>query len=324
MKVIIPVAGIGTRLRPHTHTAPKALLYVAGKPLLGHILDSLKDLEFDEIIFIVGFLGDKIVDYVKSNYDFKTRFVNQEELLGLGYAINMGIDEEETDELLIVLGDTIVETDWAAFIDKGKNLLGVKPVDDPRRFGVAEVDDTRIIKLWEKPEKPPSNLALVGIYYIIDTQLFKDSLKEVIASDIKTKNEYQVTDAFQVMLEKGAEIHTHTIDGWYDCGKSETLLATNRHLLDGCKTCEYKIEGTVIIPPVFIDDTAKISNSIIGPYASIAGKTVVENSIITNSIIAYKARVKNGMLTDSLVGHQAVVRGHLRTLNVGDSSEIDY
>ncbi len=324
MKIIIPVAGIGTRLRPHTHTAPKALLYVAGKPLLGHILDSIKDLDFDEIIFIVGFLGDKIVEYVNENYDFKTRFVNQEELLGLGYAINMGIDKDETDELLILLGDTIIETNWQDFIGKGQNLLGVKPVDDPRRFGVAEVDGTRILKLWEKPEEPPSNLALVGVYYIKDTQLLKSALEEVIESDIRTKNEYQVTDAFQVMLDKGAEIHTHKIDGWYDCGKSETLLATNRHLLDRCKTCEYKIEGTVIIPPVFIDDTAKISNSIIGPYASIAEKTVVENSIITNSIIAYKSRVKNGMLKDSLVGHQAVVRGHLRTLNVGDSSEIDY
>lgn len=324
MKVVIPVAGIGTRLRPHTHTAPKALLHVAGKPLLGHILDSLKDLDFEEITFVIGFLGDKIIDYVKKNYDFKSRFIEQEELLGLGHAINIAIDDDEEGDILAVLGDTIVEIDWGGIIGKDKNFLGVRQVEDPRRFGVAEVDGNRILKLWEKPQDPPSNLALVGIYYIRDTQLLKESLREIIKSNIKTKNEYQVTDAFQVMLERGAEMYTYEIEGWYDCGKSETLLETNRHLLDVCKECAPDIEGSVVIPPVFIDKSAKIENSIIGPYASIAAGVAIKNSIIRDSIISVDAIVVNGLLTGSLVGDHAEVQGHFEKLNVGDSSQIGY
>jgi glucose-1-phosphate thymidylyltransferase len=324
VKVIIPVAGIGTRLRPHTHTAPKALLYVAGKPLLGHILDSLKDIKFEEITFIIGFLGEQIVDYVTKNYDFNARFVEQKELHGLGYAINLGIEENETDDILVLLGDTIIETDWDAFIGQDKNLLGVRQVKDPRRFGVAEVEGDRITRLWEKPEKPPSNLALVGIYYIRDTQLLKKSLEELIRADIKTRNEYQVTDAFQIMLDKGAEIHTHEIEGWYDCGKAETLLETNHHLLDKCKECAPVIKGSVVIPPVFIDGTAKIENSIIGPFTSIAAGAQIENSIIVNSIVALEAHVFHASLKNSLIGDHAVVKGHYKTLNVGDSSEVGY
>ena len=324
MKIIIPVAGIGTRLRPHTHTEPKALLYVAGKPLLGHILDSLKGLDFSEIIFIVGFLGDKIIEFVEEHYDFKVRFVSQEEILGLGYAISLAFGDKETEDLLILLGDTIIEADLAGFIGQRKNLLGVKPVDDPSRFGVAEVDGNKILKLWEKPEKPPSDLALVGLYYIKDTQIFKDCLNEIISTDIKTKGEYQVTDAFQLMLEKGVEMYTYKIEGWYDCGKSETLLQTNRHLLEGCDECGTPIEGSVIIPPVFIDKTAQIEKSIIGPYASVAAQTSISNSIISNSIISFGAVVNHGLLEDSLVGNHAIVKGNFFKLNVGDSSEISY
>jgi len=324
VKVVIPVAGIGTRLRPHTHTAPKALLHVAGKPLLWHILDSLKELDFEEITFVIGFLGDKIIDYVKKNYDFKSRFVEQEELLGLGHAINIAIDDDERDPVLAVLGDTIVEMNWDGIIGKDKNFLGVRQVEDPRRFGVAEVEGNRILKLWEKPQDPPSNLALVGVYYIKDTQLLKDSLREIIKSNIKTKNEYQVTDAFQVMLEKGAEMYTFEIEGWYDCGKSETLLETNRHLLDVCKECAPDIEGSVVIPPVFIDKSAKIKNSIIGPYASIAAGVTIKNSIVRDSIISVDAIVVNGLLTGSLIGDHAEVQGHFERLNVGDSSQIGY
>ena len=324
MKVIIPVAGIGTRLRPHTHTAPKALLHVAGKPLLAHILDSLAEIKFDEITFVVGFLGEQIIKYVKSSYDFNAKFVPQEKLLGLGYAIDLAIDDDETDDLLIILGDTIVETQWNEIIGKNKNFIGVQTVEDPRRFGVAEVEGDKIIRLLEKPKDPPSNLALVGVYYIKDTREFKKSLKDIVVSNIKTKNEYQVTDAFQLMLENGCEMHTYLIEGWYDCGKLETLLETNRHLLNKCEQCQPKIEGSVIIPPVFIADDAVIENSIIGPYTSVAPNAKVSNSIITNSIVSYRSSVNNGLLKNSLVGIHARVEGRFNILNVGDSSEIGY
>jgi len=324
VKVIIPVAGIGSRLRPHTHTVPKALLHVAGKPLLGHIIDSLKDLDFEKVTFVTGFLGDKIVDYVKSTFDFEADFVVQKELLGLGYAISLAVAQDESDDLLIILGDTIVDLNWSKFIEQGKNLIGVKTVKDPHRFGVAEVDGNKIQKLWEKPQKPPSDLALVGLYYIKETLLFKRCLDEIMSSNIKTKNEYQMTDALQLMLEKGAEMYSYPIEGWYDCGKKKTLLETNRHLLDSYNSCDFTLEGNVIIPPVFIDKSAVVENSIIGPYVSIAPKARVTNSVITNSIVAYEAKVKNGLLKNSLVGNMARVEGTFHTLNVGDSSEIGY
>jgi len=330
MNVIIPVAGIGKRLRPHTHTAPKGLLHVAGKPILGHILDALKQVKIDEVIFIVGFMGEQIVEYVKKNYKFKSKFIQQKELKGLGYAISLVCPEIKNNEpVLIVLGDTIFETDLSPVL-KGKfNALGTKKVEDPRRFGIVEMERGFAKKLVEKPDKPTSNQAVVGVYYITSTETFKESLEEMIKKRIMTKNEYQLTDALQLMIDKGIKFKTFEITGWYDCGKPETLLETNRHLLSKIKPTSLKMhsqrfKSSVVIPPIFVSRSAKVKNSILGPYVSVADKAVIKNSIIKNSIISEQAEVDNCLLDSSLIGNNAEVNGVFHQLNVGDSSEIGY
>lgn len=330
MKVIIPVAGIGTRLRPHTHTAPKGLLHVAGKPILGHVIDSLKQIKIDEVIFIIGFMGEQIVDYVKKNYKFKSKFVEQKELKGLGYAIWLACPEIKNNEpVLIVLGDTIFKADLSPVL-KGKfDALGTKKVEDPRRFGIVEMERGFIKRLVEKPDKPKNNQAVVGVYYIASTETFKESLEELIKKNIKTKSEYQLTDALQLMINKGTKFKTFEIKGWYDCGKPETLLETNRHLLSKIKHGNFKIysqklKDSVVIPPIFVSESAKVKDSILGPYVSVANKAVIENSIIRNSIISEKAKVNDCLLDSSLIGNHAEVKGVFNRLNVGDSSEIGY
>jgi glucose-1-phosphate thymidylyltransferase len=330
MKVIIPVAGIGTRLRPHTHTAPKGLLHVAGKPILGHILDALKQIKVDEVIFIIGFMGEQIVEYVQKNYRFKSKFIRQKELKGLGYAIWLASPGIENNEpVLIVLGDTIFEADLSPVL-KGKfDALGTKKVEDPRRFGIVEMGKGFAKKLVEKPDKPTSNQAVVGVYYIRSTETFKKSLAEIIKKKIMTKNEYQLTDALQLMIDEGVKFKTFEIEGWYDCGKPETLLETNKRLLSkmkptGLKMHSHRLKSSVIIPPIFVSRSAKIKDSILGPYVSVADKAVIQNSIIRNSIISEQAEVNNCLLDSSLIGNNAEVNGVFHQLNVGDSSEIGY
>lgn len=323
MKVIIPAAGVGTRLRPHTHTVPKALLHVAGKPILAYILDLVAQYSPQEIIIVTGFLGDRIREYVSRHYQFNTRYVEQEELLGLGHAVWKALGQSSAGPTLIILGDTIVETDMKKFLDAGENVLGLMPVADPSRFGIAEVKDGIVTDLVEKPAQSRSNLAIIGLYYVNDGSLLKEHLDRLVADDRKTGGEYQLTDALQSMIEAGVKFRAHSVEGWYDCGKKETIIATNRHLLEKLGKPR-EIEGSVIIPPSYIAPTAKVEASIIGPYVSISDKAVVRTSIIQNSIIGYKSEVENSLLKDSLVGHKALVSGDFRALNVGDSSEIEH
>ncbi len=323
MKVIIPVAGIGTRLRPHTYSVPKVLLHVAGKPILGHILDIVRQLKPDEVVLIIGFLGDQIVEYVKKNYRFKCKFIEQTELKGLGYAINMASSEMEDDEpVLIILGDTVFEADLLPVIRGGYDALGVKKVADPRRFGIVEMKGGFVKKLIEKPEVPTSNLAVVGVYYIKSTRMLKRSLNEIIAKKIITKSEFQLTDALQLMIDRGVKFKTFNIAGWYDCGKPETLLETNRQLLVKMKP-QRRLKTSLIIPPVFVSKTAQVKNCILGPNVSVAEGAILKNSVIKNSIIGEQACVENSTLDSSLIGNCAQIRGAFHRLNVGDSSEID-
>ncbi len=322
MKAIIPAAGIGSRLRPHTHTAPKALLHVAGKPILGHIIDELLAHNIRELVLIVGFLGEMIVDYVNTNYpNVKASFVEQKDLNGLGWAIYLSREYIEKEPILIILGDTIFDADLEHVLKGDYDSLGTKVVDDPRRFGIAETDGDLITKLIEKPDNPISNRALVGIYYIKSTQLFRECLTDLIAKNIKTRDEFQLTDALTLMIGRGCKMKTFNVDGWYDCGKKETLLETNRFLLSQIKTSK-QFSDAIIIPPVYVADSAKIKNSVIGPYVSVAESAVVENSVIRDSIISTGADVKDCLLEASLIGNHSSVTGTYNRLNLGDSSEI--
>jgi glucose-1-phosphate thymidylyltransferase len=323
MRAIIPVAGVGSRLRPHTYTVPKVLLNVAGKPIIGHIMDKIIAAGFDSATIVVGYLGDLIKEYITSNYKIKVDFVEQEERLGLGHAIYLSRHTISKDPILIILGDTVFDVDLGAMICSEYSTIGVKEVEDPRRFGVAETRNGFITKLVEKPENPTSNLAIVGLYYIKHPDVLLDCLKEMIKRDVRTKNEYQLTDGLQLMIERGEKLTTFGVEGWYDCGKPETLLSTNRHLLHSTAT-NGTHESVVIVPPVFISPKASVKNSVIGPYATIAEGAVVEDSIVRNSIISELASVYTALLEDSIIGTNAVVKGGFKRINIGDSSELEY
>ncbi|MDD8018851.1 MAG: sugar phosphate nucleotidyltransferase [Bacteroidota bacterium] len=323
MRAIIPVAGVGSRLRPHTYTVPKVLLNVAGKPIIGHIMDKIIAEGFDSATIVVGYLGDLIKDYITANYKITVDFVEQEERLGLGHAIYLSRHTISKDPILIILGDTVFDVDLGRMIKSDYSAIGVKEVADPRRFGVAETHDGFITKLIEKPENPTSNLALVGLYYIKHPDVLLDCLKEMIKRDVRTKNEYQLTDGLQIMIERGEKLTTFAIDGWYDCGKPETLLETNRHLLNETATNGVH-EGVVVIPPVFVSPSATVKNSVIGPFATIASGAHVENSIIKNSIISENSSVKLALLEDSIIGNNASVTGAFKRINIGDSSELEF
>lgn len=324
MKVVIPVAGLGTRLRPHTHTKPKPLVQVAGQPVLAYILDQLKELPVDEVIYIVGHLGGQIEEYVRSRGDFPSRFVEQKELRGQAHALHLAADAID-QPVLIIFVDTIVKADLATLPNTDADgVLFVKYVDDPRRFGVAVVDDGRVSRLVEKPKEPVSNLAVVGVYYLKDWQLFKRCLQEVIDRDIQTAGEYYLADALQLMIDHGARLETRDVDVWEDCGTLDAILQTNRWMLgSGYRQGHPPVENSVIVPPVYIAPSAKVTNSVIGPYVSISDGATVTGSLVADSIISDHASLENCTLTSSLVGSKAMVRGRPGQLNIGDDSQVE-
>ena len=323
MKAVIPVAGEGTRLRPHTHTVPKPLLRVAGKPILGHIFDDVVALGIKDIVLIVGYRGQDIVDYVKANYDVNVSIVEQKERLGLGHAIYLSKDHVGGEPVLIILGDSIFKGDLKGMVQSGDNFIGVTRVDEPQRFGIVELEDSRIVGLVEKPEQPKTDLAIVGVYCIQDSKLLYSALERIVESGIRTKGEFQLTDALNLMMKEGAVLKAFDIEGWYDCGKPETLLETNRALLDRAAP-QVEIPGSIVLPPVHVGDGARIESSIVGPHVSVAENSQVKRSVIRNSIIGKNALVEDALLEASLVGDNAVVRGNYKRLSVGDSSEIDF
>ena len=323
MKAVIPVAGEGTRLRPHTHTVPKPLLRVAGKPILGHILDDVVALGIKEVVLVVGYRGENIVDYVRANYDLDLNFVQQTERLGLGHAIYLSREFVGAEPVLILLGDTIFKGDLKKMVASGGNSIGVKPVPDPERFGIAEIENSRIISLVEKPERPKSNLAVAGIYAITESAALYGALDSIISSGRRTKGEFQLTDALNMMIKNGSELKSFEVEGWYDCGKPEALLETNRALLE-LSAPRVEIPGSIIIDPVHIGENVTIESSVIGPFVSVAENSSIKRSIVRNSIVGESAVVEDGLLDSSLIGDRAVVKGTFKRLNVGDSSEIDF
>jgi glucose-1-phosphate thymidylyltransferase len=324
MRAIIPVAGVGSRLRPHTFTLPKVLLNVAGKPILGHILDKIIGEGIREGTIVVGHMSDMIKEYVSRAYpSFRADYVEQDERLGLGHAIYLSRNMMNAEPVLIILGDTIFDVDLGPVLRQKYSSLGVKMVDDPRRFGVAETQNGSIIRLVEKPERPVSNLAVVGLYYIHNPRLLVSCLNEIVAKNIRTKGEYQLTDALQMMIERGEVMKTFMVDGWYDCGKPETLLSTNRALLEK-KSTSRQVEGVVVIDPVYIAPSAKLTSCVIGPFTSVGEGSSISESIVRNSIIGEEAQVHRSLLDNSIVGSGAAVTGNYNRVNVGDSSEVNF
>jgi glucose-1-phosphate thymidylyltransferase len=325
MRAVIPVAGIGTRLKPHTFSTPKVLLNVGGKPIISHIMDKLSDEGINKVTFIIGYLGDRIEKYIRKEYpQFEADFIEQKSMEGLGHAIYTAIPTfNSSEEIFIILGDTIFDVDLKEALKKKISALGVKEVEDPRRFGVAVMKNGYIERLVEKSPTPVSNLALVGLYYISNSDALISALNELVEKDIRTKGELQLTDALQIMISKGEKITTFPVEGWYDCGKPETVLSTNRFILEK-KSFSKEYENSVIIHPVFIAENAEIKNSVIGPYTTIDKGCIIEDSYIRNSIIGENTKIKKAMLEDSLVGNKAVIKGCFKKINSGDHSEINF
>lgn len=331
MKAIIPVAGFGTRMRPHTFTVPKVLLNVAGKPMLDHIIDDLVANGITGVTLVVGYLGDVIEAHVRKTYPkLPSSFVRQDEMLGLGHAIWLTREHHRADkDLLIILGDTIVKADFKTLFATKETAIAVREVEDPRRFGVVELrEDGTISRMLEKPEKPPTKKAIVGVYKINDPALLFGSLDHIMDNNLRTKGEIQLTDALQRMLDKGHQMRPFDIQAWLDCGKPETLFETNAALLAERSAAEQKAIAAaypqaVIVPPVSIGKNCVLENAVIGPNAVIGDGTRVKRSLVRDSIVGKDASLESIMLKYSLVGDNAVVRGHSHSLNIGDSSAIE-
>lgn len=329
MKAIIPVAGAGTKLRPHTYTQPKALIPIAGKTILSFIVDQLNEAGITEFIFIVGYLGEKIEDYVKQTYPLLTTyFVYQNERQGTGHAIELAKNIVGTDEVFVVLGDTICEYDVKEVVNSPYSMLGIKKVDDPRNFGVASVgEDGCIEQVVEKPAIPKSNMALVGLYKIKETKILFECLHYLHAKEPDPIAGYNLTDALDCMIKRGAKFYSFKVKNWFDCGKKETLLESNAILLKksgGNVTGKHNYKDTIIIPPVSIAPGCDISNAIIGPHVAIGANTSIKHSIIRDSIIGSYTSLFEVVLDNSLIGSDASVKGLSRSLNIGDNTEIDF
>lgn len=332
MKAVIPVAGIGSRLRPHTHTQPKALVPVAGKPILAHIIDTLIDGGVKDFVFVTGYLRGKIEDFITERYkdgNIKIEFVLQEPREGTGHAIWVARDSiRDEDEVLIMLGDSILTLDFDRFLTMPHNALAVRKVDNPVLFGVAEVDGQgKATRLVEKPKIPKSNLALAGLYKIARPDLLVEAVEHIMENDIRNHDEIQLTDALSRMIGKGEQFDTVVVDNWYDCGKKDSLLEANAILLAKPKFQDVPAEiytRTIIIPPVSIGAGCQLSNSIIGPNVALGDHSVVSYSIVSNTIVGSYSELKNAVLNHSVIGSDTTVEGLNQSLNVGDSTEINF
>lgn len=333
MKAVIPAAGQGTRLYPQTHTKPKPMVRVAGKPILGHILDELVDSSIDDVVIVVGVMKDLVVDYVDNEYgsELSISYAEQDRTEGLGHCIYQTRRHFTEESMCILLGDMLFENRFEELLDAHRSLgnvdgsIGVKRVEAPSNYGIVSLEDGEITKLEEKPEDPDSNLAISGIYFIEDTRSLFDSLAYFIDNDIRgAGDEYQLTDALQRMLEGGAQFGTFQVGDWYDCGRPETLINANHILLES-KAHEdvYTADNSVVIPPVDIGDDVKLVESVVGPYVSIDDGARIVDSRIRDSIVGTGSTLSDVNLAETIIGNRSDVSGTPSKLNVGDSSEVN-
>ena len=333
MKAVIPVAGVGQRLRPHTHTQPKSLVPVADNTILGHIIERILAAGIHEFIFVIGYLGEKIERFVRERYpQIQAEFVVQEPREGSGHALWVARElYRHADGILIMLGDTIVDVDLPAIIQAPHSILGVKPVKIPSEFGVVEVDATGIAtRAVEKPRIPKSNYALVGLYKILHPVQLIEALDELIRENARAaNNEFYLTDALERMIRHGERFTVRPVDHWFDCGRKETLLEANATLLnrpDFRPSAQYATQypDSIIIPPVSIGRGCRIRQSIIGPNVAIGDHTTITATILRDSIIGAYSELSHAVLYSSIMGSDASFQGMGHSLNLGDDTEINF
>ncbi|HEY7878749.1 MAG TPA: sugar phosphate nucleotidyltransferase [Gemmatimonadaceae bacterium] len=324
MKVIIPLAGKGTRLRPHTHVTPKPMLEVAGKPVMAYILDDLAKLGgIEQVIYITGHLKEKVEAFVSSHYSFPSVFVEQKVQNGTASAVALARPYVDAP-VLIIFVDTIFETDLSVIqTSDADGIIWVKEVEDYQRFGVVVTDASgNMTRIVEKPSEPVSRRANIGLYYIRNWRLLYEGIDHVLAQPT-VKGEYFLTDAFQYMIDHGARIQVIDVDGWYDAGKLDTLLETNRVMLEkGRSRRPPPTPGVRIFDPVYVEDGVVLEHSTIGPNVSIGAGARVVHSLIRDAVIGRRARIEHSALHDSMLGEDVVVAGVRGAVTLGSNSEV--
>jgi len=336
LKIVIPMAGWGTRMRPHTWSRPKPLVSVAGKTALEHLMDvfeTLPDPRRTEYIFIVGpYLGEvQIPAFIEEHYpDITAHYVVQAEMKGQSHALYLA-RQYLTGPMLMIFSDTLIDADFS-FLDREKSnaVAWVKPVPDPRRFGVAETnEDGWVTRFIEKPQSMDNNLVVVGCYYFKRGEDLMDAIEEQFRQDVQLKNEFFLTDAISIMIDKGALVRTEIVDTWLDAGTIEATLETNAILLERMDAKPEERLGVKVLPPVFIHPTAEISEAVIGPNVSIGPNCKISQAVIQDSIIAEGTHIAKAALTHSMIGSNCLVEGQpnkeqAASLNIGDNSEVRF
>ena len=325
MKVIVPLAGKGTRLLPLTRRVPKPLVRVAGRPVMDYVMDALAGLDVEELIVIVGHLKEEIQKYIVGNYPVRARFVEQKTLDGTAGAINLARPYVD-GPVLIVFVDTLFEADLSLVrTADADGILWAKEVEDYQRFGVIVTDGRGYMtKIVEKPATPISKLANIGLYYVADWRTLFDGIAHVLAQP-PNKGEFYLTDAFQYMVEHGRRMLTARVTGWYDCGKVDTLLETNRHLLQRGRAlppAAAAARGCTIVPPVRIEPGVTLRGATVGPNVTIETGSTIEDSTIANSILGRNVRVTRGVVRGSLIGDDQVIANREVVASVMDAGEI--
>ena len=330
LKIVIPMAGYGTRLRPHTWSRPKQLIRMAGKTVLDYVLDTfstLPELSQIEFIFIVGYLGDKIETHMRETYpNLKVRYVEQSEMRGQSHAISLAKDYL-SGPLLVLYVDTLIETNFSFLsTEKAGAVAWVKAVPDPRRFGVASLGGDGLVNhLVEKPKEVDNNLAVVGCYYFHSAEELLEAIEEQMQRGIQLKNEFFLADAINIMLEHGLKMRIERVETWLDAGTPDDVLNTNRYLLEHGhdNTAESASRSNVvIIPPVYIHPSASVENSVIGPHAAIGATCQIHSCIIRDSIVDDCSQVTDVVMEHSLIGQEVHIQRRAGILNVGDDTEL--
>jgi glucose-1-phosphate thymidylyltransferase len=322
MQVIIPLAGKGTRLRPHTHLVPKPMLKVAGRPVMDWVMDRLAGLDVSEIIYITGHLKEQVEQYTRTHYKYPSRFIEQKVQDGTAGAVNLARPFVK-EPVLIIFVDTVFEADLTLINrTRADGIIWAKEVEDYQRFGVVVTDqEGYMTKIVEKPSTPISRLANIGLYYIRDVEALWKGIDHTLAAPAN-KGEYYLTDAFQHMIENGRKILTAEVGGWYDCGKLDTLLETNETLLKLGHAKHKEYPGVKIVEPVLIQDGVTIEKSTIGPNVTIEAGSRISGSTLSHTIVGQKSSITDSTLHHSMLGDRVVVSGLKASTTLGDDAEV--